>query len=98
MNITIGELVIWLIVGAFAGSIAGALVTRKKEGYGRMRNIAIGLVGAVIGGALFNLFKIDLGLAELKVTFEDLVSAFLGSLLLLLVLWILAKRKAKGGG
>ena len=29
---------------------------------------------------IFKLFRIDFGLRELKVTFEDLIAAFLGSL------------------
>ena len=94
MDITIGKLVIWVIVGGFAGSVAGAIVKRKKEGYGRWKNFAIGLVGAVIGGVIFSIFKIDLGLGELKITFEDLVSAVLGSFLLLVAIWLIGK---KGG-
>jgi hypothetical protein len=38
--------------------------------------------GAVVGGGLFWLLGIDLCLGEIKITFEDLTSAFVGSLLL----------------
>ena len=95
MNITIGELIIWIIVGGFAGAVVGAVVKGKKEGYGKWKNFGIGLVGAVIGGVIFNLFNIDLGLGDLKITFEDLVSALLGSFLLLAVIWIAGKKKKK---
>ena len=95
MNITIGELIIWIIVGGFAGAVVGAAVKGKKEGYGKWKNFGIGLVGAVIGGVIFNLFNIDLGLGDLKITFEDLVSALLGSFLLLAVIWIAGKKKKK---
>ena len=93
MNITIGELIIWIIVGGFAGSVVGAIVTGKREGFGRWKNFGIGLVGAVIGGLIFKLFKIDLGLGELKVTFEDLLSALLGSFILIVAIWIIGKKK-----
>jgi uncharacterized membrane protein YeaQ/YmgE (transglycosylase-associated protein family) len=96
MDITIGKLIIWVIVGGFAGSVVGAVVKGKKEGYGRWKNFAIGLVGAVIGGVIFNVFNIDLGLGDLKITFEDLVSALLGSFLCLMVIWMLGKKRGAG--
>jgi uncharacterized membrane protein YeaQ/YmgE (transglycosylase-associated protein family) len=71
-----------------AGTLAGRLVTFSKEGLGRWMHLAIGMVGAVVGGLLFRLFDIDFRLGELKVTFEDLISAFLGSLVCILALWL----------
>jgi len=91
----IGQIIVWIIVGGFAGTLAGRVVTLKKEGLGRWANLLVGMVGAVIGGELFKLFRIDFGLGELKVTFEDLIAAFLGSLLVILLWRILARFKAK---
>ena len=93
MNITMGQLIIWLIVGGFAGSVAGAIVKGRREGYGRWKNFGIGLAGAVIGGVIFKLFKIDLGLGELKITFEDLISAVLGSFILIVAMWFIGKKR-----
>ena len=42
---------------------------------------------------LFRLFHIDLGLGEIKITFEDLISAFVGSLLCIFA-WRLIPRGA----
>ena len=95
MNVTIGELIVWLIVGGLAGSLVGMIVTFKKEGLGRWTNLGVGLGGAVIGGVLFNILRIDLGLGELKVSFEDLVSAFVGSLILLIGWWGIGKVRKK---
>ena len=95
MHITISELVVWLVVGALAGSLAGMVVTRKKGGFGRYVNLGIGLVGALIGGLVFDLFNIDLGLGSLAITFEDLLSAFVGSLFFLAVLWFLIRSRRK---
>ena len=95
MDITIGELVVWLIVGALAGNVAGAIARRKKAGYGKMKNMLIGLAGAVIGGVVVNVFKIDFGLGEMRVTFEELLFALLGSLVLIFSLWIIGKKKAR---
>jgi uncharacterized membrane protein YeaQ/YmgE (transglycosylase-associated protein family) len=94
----IGQIIVWMIVGGFAGTLAGRAVTFKKQGLGRWPNLLVGMIGAVIGGELFKLFRIDLGLGELKVTFEDLIAAFLGSLLVILLWRTVARFKAKNAG
>jgi len=99
MNLTVQQFVVWLVVGGLAGNLAGRLVTFKKEGLGLWTNLGVGMVGALIGGLLFSVFHIDLKLGDLKVTFQDLIAAFLGSLLFVgiwfLVAKIRARRKAK---
>lgn len=82
-----GKLIVWLIVGGLAGTTVGRLLTFKKQGFGRWTNLAVGLAGALLGGFLFNFFEIDLGLGQLKVTFEDLIAAIVGSLLLIFAGW-----------
>ncbi len=95
----IGEVIVWLIIGALAGTVAGRLVTFSREGLGKWTNIGVGMLGAVVGGYLFGLFGIDLGLGELKISFEDLISAFVGSLLCIVAWWLIRRtigRKSKG--
>ena len=87
MGTTLVDLVVWLIVGLLAGSLAGLVVTRKKEGFGRYANLGIGLAGALIGGFLFDLLRVDLGLANISVSLQDVVAAFVGSLLFLAVVF-----------
>jgi uncharacterized membrane protein YeaQ/YmgE (transglycosylase-associated protein family) len=91
MSISIGEIIVWLIIGALAGTLAGRLITFTKRGFGFWVNTGIGMLGALVGGLLFRLFHIDLGLGEIKITFEDLISAFAGSLLCIIV-WRLIRR------
>jgi len=88
---TFGKIIVWLIVGAFAGNLAGRLVTFSKAGFGRWTNLGIGMLGAVVGGFLFGLLNIDFGLGELKVTFEDLIAAFVGSLMCIVAWWVIRK-------
>lgn len=99
MKELLGPIIVWLIVGGLAGTLTGRLVTFKKEGLGRWTNLGVGLVGALIGGGLFKVFHIDLGLGQIKITFEDLIAAFLGSLLFVfvwwLVSWYMGKKKAQ---
>lgn len=92
---TIDKIVIWLIVGALAGTLAGRLVTFSKKGLGVLLNTAMGMAGAVVGGILFWMFKIDLGLGEIKITLNDLISAFIGSLLCIFVWWVVRKFTVK---
>ena len=87
MQQTIPDLTVWLIVGLLAGSLAGFVIKRKKEGYGHLINLGLGLVGALIGGFLFDVFKIDFGLANITVGLQDIVSAFVGSLIFLALLF-----------
>lgn len=99
MGITVGELLVWLVVGLLAGSFAGMAVKRKREGFGRYTNLAIGLAGALIGGFLFDLLRIDLGLAQISVSLQDVLAAFVGSLLFLAALasvrrWV-GRRKSR---
>jgi uncharacterized membrane protein YeaQ/YmgE (transglycosylase-associated protein family) len=61
----------WLVIGFLAGWLAG-LLTRGR-GFGCLGNVAIGLLGAVVGGYLFQLLGVR-GPA-----------GFLGSLLVALV-------------
>jgi uncharacterized membrane protein YeaQ/YmgE (transglycosylase-associated protein family) len=94
MSISIGEIIVWLIIGALAGTLAGRLITFTKRGFGFWVNTAVGMLGALVGGFLFRLFHIDLGLGQIKITFEDLISAFAGSLLCI-VAWRLIRKDAE---
>ncbi len=86
MNISLQQIIVWLVIGAIAGSLAGMIVKRSKHGFGRFTNLGIGLVGAVVGGFLFWLLGIDLGLGNISVSLEDIIAAFLGSIVFLVLL------------
>lgn len=47
----------FIIIGIVAGWIAGLIM--KGHGFGMVADFVIGIVGAVIGGFLFNLLGID---------------------------------------
>jgi uncharacterized membrane protein YeaQ/YmgE (transglycosylase-associated protein family) len=88
MDMTISDLLVWLVVGLFAGSLAGLLVTRSRQGFGRLTNLGVGLAGALIGGFLFDALRIDLGLADISVSLQDLVAALIGSFLFLTAVYL----------
>lgn len=91
MNETLVELVVWIIIGMLAGSLTGLAVKRKREGFGRLVNLGIGMAGALIGGFLFDFLKIDLKMANISVSLQDIVAAFLGSLIFLATLFYIRR-------
>ena len=97
MKINPDEVITWLIVGALAGSLAGMVVKGHRAGFGRVLNLAIGLIGALIGGFLFKILHIDLGIVgAITVTSEEVVVSFIGALLFLAIVWFIRKlRSAK---
>jgi uncharacterized membrane protein YeaQ/YmgE (transglycosylase-associated protein family) len=92
MSISLAQLIVWLIVGGLAGALAEMVVTGKREGLGRWPGLAVGLVGALIGGALFRLFYLWPGLESVSISLRDIVAAFIGSLIFLVILWIIKTR------
>jgi uncharacterized membrane protein YeaQ/YmgE (transglycosylase-associated protein family) len=95
MNLTISDVLSWLIIGAFAGSLAGMIVKRKKSGLGHLANLTVGLVGAMIGGAAVRLLKIDFGIGKIVLRWEDMAFALIGSLIFIVIYSVLRKRSAK---
>jgi len=55
----IDSIIVWLIVGAIAGWLAGLIV--KGGGFGLLGNIVIGIIGAVVAGWLLPQLGITLG-------------------------------------
>lgn len=81
------HLIVWAIIGLLGGSLAGLVIKWDRRGFGFLRNLAIGLVGAIIGGLLFRWFLIFPALDGIAVSLRDIVSAFVGSLVVLIAFW-----------
>jgi uncharacterized membrane protein YeaQ/YmgE (transglycosylase-associated protein family) len=73
-------IIIWLIIGALAGWLAGLIV--KGFGFGLLGNIVVGIVGAVIAGFLFPRLGIPIGGGFVR----DVISATLGAVILLVII------------
>ena len=82
MNVT--NLIIFLIIGAIAGWLAGTLM--KGKGFGLLGNIAVGIIGAIIGGFVFGLLGISAG-----GIIGLIVTATVGAAILLFVVGLLKK-------
>ncbi len=76
----IESLVVFLIVGAVAGWLAGLLV--KGYGFGLVGNIVVGIVGALIAGWLFPTLGFSIGSG----VFAAIIHSTIGAVILLVLL------------
>jgi len=73
-------IIVWLIIGALAGWLAGLLV--KGGGFGLIGDIIVGIVGALIGGWLAGVLGISLGSGFIA----SVITAIIGAVILLFIL------------
>ena len=85
---SIDQFIVWFIVGLLGGSLAGLMTTWDRKGLGLLRNLGVGLVGALVGGLLFRVLGLAPGLDRVAISLRDVVTAFVGSLIVLVALWI----------
>lgn len=85
------HLIVWIIVGLIGGALAGLVMTWERRGFGVYKNLGLGLAGAIVGGVLFQSFKLFEGLDSIAISLRDVVAAFVGSLIVLLILWVWQK-------
>ena len=76
----IESLIVFLLVGAIAGWLAGLLV--KGFGFGLLGNIVVGIVGAFIAGWLFPALGLTLGGGILAA----IIHATIGAVILLVII------------
>jgi uncharacterized membrane protein YeaQ/YmgE (transglycosylase-associated protein family) len=74
------SIIAWIVLGLIAGFIGSKLVNKTGEGF--FLDIALGIVGAVIGGWLFSLFGMQ-GVTGLNV--YSLIVAVIGAVVFLVV-------------
>ena len=76
----IESLIVFILIGAIAGWLAGQLV--KGYGFGLIGNIVVGIVGAFIAGWLFPALGISLGSGIVAA----IIHATIGAVILLVLL------------
>jgi uncharacterized membrane protein YeaQ/YmgE (transglycosylase-associated protein family) len=93
---SIDQIVVWIIIGLLGGSLAGLIITRERKGFGILRNLGVGLVGALVGGLVFRLFGFFPGLDKIAISLRDVVAALIGSLLVLALIWLWQRFQKSG--
>ena len=79
------SIIIWLIVGAIAGWLAGMVV--KGGGFGLIGDIIVGIIGAVIAGWLLPQIGIVIGGGIIAA----IIDAFIGAVILLLIVKLIKR-------
>ena len=73
-------IIIWLIIGAIAGWLAGLIV--KGAGFGLVGNIVVGIIGAVVAGWLLPQLGVRLGAGMIG----EIIDAAIGGVIVLVIL------------
>jgi uncharacterized membrane protein YeaQ/YmgE (transglycosylase-associated protein family) len=81
-------LISWLILGLVAGFIASKIV--NKTGSGLIMDIALGVVGALVGGYLFGMISHTNVMNKLDIT--SMVVATVGAIVVMLAFHFLFRR------
>lgn len=80
----------WIIIGGLAGLIAKAIM--KEEG-GLIKNIIVGIFGAILGGWLFEAFGAD-GFGDASWVWS-LIVAVVGAVILIWLIRLITGKKTK---
>jgi uncharacterized membrane protein YeaQ/YmgE (transglycosylase-associated protein family) len=80
MGMTIEGIIIWLVIGAIAGWLAGLIM--KGYGFGLAGNIVVGIIGAIIAGWLLPW----LGIIIIGGVVAEIINAVIGAVILLLII------------
>jgi uncharacterized membrane protein YeaQ/YmgE (transglycosylase-associated protein family) len=80
--------ILWfIIIGLVAGFLAGTVV--KGGGFGILGDIIVGIIGAILGGWIFGV----LGIFPNGGLLGALITAFVGAVVLLLLLRLISGKK-----
>jgi uncharacterized membrane protein YeaQ/YmgE (transglycosylase-associated protein family) len=86
-SLPVENLIVWLVVGAVAGWLAGSLV--KGGGFGLVGDIVVGIIGAFIGGWVLPRLGVHIGVGLVSV----FATATIGAVILLVVLRLFSSRR-----
>ncbi len=78
-------IIIWLIIGAIAGWLAGTLL--RGGGFGLIGDIIVGIIGAVLGGWLAGV----LGLHIASGMVSAIITATVGAIVLILIVRVIKR-------
>lgn len=82
------SLLIWIILGAVAGWIAGQIM--KGRGFGALGNIGVGILGSFVGGWLGSQLGVA-GATTGGLSLASIITAIVGAIIVLLVISLIRK-------
>ncbi len=81
------SIVIWLVIGAVAGFLAGLIM--EGGGFGLIGNIVIGILGAVVAGYLFPRLGVSIPIADPVI--RSIAVSTIGAVILLFVIGLVRR-------
>ena len=78
-------IIIWLVIGAVAGWLAGQIV--KGGGFGLVGDIIVGIIGSVIGGLIFGNYVVGM-----PGILGAIIGSTIGAVVLLFVISLVRRR------
>ena len=81
------SIVIWLVIGAVAGFLAGLVM--EGGGFGLIGNIVIGILGAVVAGYLFPRLGVSIPIADPII--RSIAVSTIGAVILLFVIGLVRR-------
>ena len=78
-------IIVWLVIGAIAGWLAGTLL--RGGGFGLIGDIIVGIIGAVLGGWLAGV----LGLHLASGLISAIITATVGAIVLILIVRVIKR-------
>ena len=84
------SIIAWIVLGLIAGFIASKIV--NKSGEGLVRDILLGIVGALVGGWLFRAFGMH---GVTGVNLYSLIVAVAGAIVFLVIYHMLFSRRPR---
>lgn len=82
------SIIAWLVLGLIAGWIGSMIVNRRGEGL--LMDIVLGVIGAFVGGFLFNMFGAT-GVTGLNI--YSMIVAVIGAVVVLFLYHALVRRR-----
>lgn len=84
----------WIVLGLIAGAIAKAIYPGSQGG-GLLGTLILGIIGAFVGGSLYNLLTTGtISLTAAGLSIGGVVVAVLGAIVALFIYYALARRSA----
>jgi len=83
--VTVESILVFLVVGAVAGWLAGQIV--KGHGFGLVGNIVVGIVGAFIAGWLLPTIGLSIGGGIIAA----IINALIGAVILLVLIGLIKR-------
>lgn len=94
-NRTRDEIVAWALMGLLVGALASLLSVMRTGAGQRVGAVALGLVGAFIGGIVAHVAQLDFGMGPVLIRYEDLLLSLVGGLLLIFGFRFIKARRQK---